>query len=123
MCNNLYTWEAPYQAKKHRIDKALGAVQRLQPILHPETPTNLDCKGHPACHQARTVQGPSAVHSFIWGQNLDSEEEDEFRLLVVEMMCLRKIMGVTCLDKIRNDKIRQTLELKHTVTELIFQNK
>ena len=44
-------------------------------------------------------------------------------LLVFEMMCLRKIMGVSRLDKIRNTIIRDTLGLKHTVTDKITQKR
>ena len=51
------------------------------------------------------------------------KKEDENRLLVFEMMCLRKIMGVSRLDKIRNTKIRQTLGLNYTVIDRITQKR
>ena len=47
------------------------------------------------------------------------KKEDENRLLVFEMMCLRKILGVSRLDKIRNTHIRQTLDLNHTIIDQI----
>ena len=51
------------------------------------------------------------------------KKEDENRLLIFEMMCLRKIMGVSRLDKIRNTKIRQSLGLKYNVIDKVTQKR
>ena len=97
---------------KHRIGKALSAVQRLQPIWI-----------------AKDIQRTTKIELYrvlvlsilLYGsETWTLKKDDECRLLVFEMMCLRKIMGVTRLDKIRNDIIRQTLGLKHTIIELII---
>ena len=54
---------------------------------------------------------------------MEFEKEDENRLLVFEMMCLRKILGVSLLAKIRNSHIRQTLNLAHTIIDQINQKR
>ncbi|XP_072050143.1 uncharacterized protein [Amphiura filiformis] len=51
------------------------------------------------------------------------KKEDENRLLVFEMMCLRKIMGVSRLDRIRNTIIRDTLGLNNTIIDKITQKR
>ena len=45
------------------------------------------------------------------------KKEDENRLLVFEMACLRKIMGVRRLDRIKNTISRETLGLKYDIIE------
>ena len=47
------------------------------------------------------------------------KKEDENRLLVFEMACLRKILGVSRLDKIRNTSIRHSLKISQTVINKI----
>ena len=88
---------------KSRIRKAQGAVQRLQPIWKAEN-IQQDTK-------VELLQSPSALNPPLRGRNLDPEKEDENRLLVFEIMCLRKIMRVSCLDKIRNTKIHSHFAL------------
>ena len=50
-------------------------------------------------------------------------KEDENRLLVFEMTCLRKILGVSRLDKIRNTTIRKSLDLKEDIIIQISQKR
>ena len=45
------------------------------------------------------------------------------KLEVFEMRCLRSILGVTLLDKIRNDEIRQRLNITTTITEIISKRR
>ncbi|XP_072041667.1 uncharacterized protein [Amphiura filiformis] len=47
------------------------------------------------------------------------KKRDEQRLLVFEMACLRKILGVTRRDRIRNTSIRDTLDYQCTVMNKI----
>ena len=51
------------------------------------------------------------------------KKEDENRLLVFEMTCLRKILGVSRLDQIRNTTIRKSLDLKENLNERISQKR
>ena len=51
------------------------------------------------------------------------KKEDENRLLVFEMTCLRKILGVNRLDKIRNTTVRKSLDLKENLIERISQKR
>ena len=44
---------------------------------------------------------------------------DENRLLVAEMSCLRKILGVSRLQRIRNEDIRKRLGMKETIIDKI----
>ena len=46
-------------------------------------------------------------------------KEEENMLLVFEMTALRRIMGVSLLDKIRNEVIRERLGVKETIVELV----
>ena len=98
-----------------RIRKALGAVQRLQPIWKAE-----DIQQDTKVELYRVL-----VISilFYMAETWTQEKEDENRLLVFEMMCLRKIIGVSRLDKIRNTKIRQSLGLDYTVIDRVTQKR
>jgi hypothetical protein len=49
--------------------------------------------------------------------------EDNGRLEVFEMRCLRAILGVTLRDRIRNEDIRQQLGVKSTITEVIRERR
>ena len=46
-------------------------------------------------------------------------EEDERRLLVFEMQCLRTILGVTLRDRLRNIQIRNRLGVDKTIVDII----
>ena len=46
-------------------------------------------------------------------------KEDERRLLTMEMSCLRRMLGVTRLDRIKNKEIRKRVNLPETVVEVI----
>ena len=78
---------------QYRIGKALGAVQRLQPIW-----------------KADGIQQDTKVELYralvlsilLYGaETWTLRKENERRLLVFEMMCLRKIMGVSRLENVR----------------------
>ena len=45
--------------------------------------------------------------------------DDENRLNVFEMSCLRRILGVSRLDKIRNSHIKQSLNLETSATDRV----
>ena len=45
------------------------------------------------------------------------------KLEIFEMRCLRSIMGVTLLDKIRNEDIRKSLNITNTITEIIAKRR
>ena len=47
------------------------------------------------------------------------KKKDEHRLLVFEMSCLRRIMGVSRRDKIRNTNIRERTNCQITIVEKI----
>ena len=46
-------------------------------------------------------------------------EEDERKLLVFEMQCLRTILGVTLRDRLRNVDIRKRLGVNRTIIDII----
>ena len=46
-------------------------------------------------------------------------EVDKRKLEVFEMRCLRAILGVTILVRMRNDYIRKKLNVKYSITEII----
>ena len=92
---------------KNRIGKALGAVQNLQKIW-----TAKDIR----CTTKLELYKVLILSILMYGsETWTLRKEDENRLLVFEMICLRKILGVTRLDKIRNTIIRETLGLEDTI--------
>ena len=46
---------------------------------------------------------------------------EEKKLLVVEIAALRKIIGVTCFDKIRNEDIRVKKGCVKTVVQIVYE--
>ena len=52
-----------------------------------------------------------------------NKNDDENRLNVFEMSCLRRILGVRTLDKIRNSHIKQSLNLKTSVTDKVSKKR
>ena len=54
---------------------------------------------------------------------MNLEKEDEDRLLVFEMIWLRKILCVSRVDKFFNTTIRKSLGLKENVIERISQKR
>jgi hypothetical protein len=94
-----------------RIGKAIGALQNLSDIWN--------------SNQISTSSKMQLYNSLILpilmygSETWTMKKEDENRLLVFEMTCLRKILGVTKLDKIRNTIIRTSLGLKLNVIERI----
>ena len=96
---------------KQRICKALGAVQRLHTIWQSK-----DIRKDTKLQLYNTL----ILSILLYGaETWTLKKADENRLLVFEMACLRKIMGVTRLDKIRNQKIRETLGHNRTVLDII----
>ena len=47
------------------------------------------------------------------------KKEDENRLLVFELMCLRKVPGVSVLNQIQNNRISQSLDLNYTTIDWV----
>ena len=90
---------------KHRIGKALGAFQSIKDIL-----ASKDIK---TATKIKLYQTPILSILMYGSETGTMKKEDENRLLLFEMTCLRKIMGVSRLDRIRNTIIRETLGLKY----------
>lgn len=100
---------------KLRIGKAVGAVQKLQAIWRSkDICTNTKLELYKVLVLSILLYGAEA-----W----TLKKEDENRLLTFEMMCLRKILGVSLLDKIRNTIIRKSLGLKRTVVETVSKKR
>ena len=80
---------------------AMGAIQKLNPIWNSNVikrPTKLELY--------RVLVLSIATYG---AETWSLKKSDEQRLRVFEMACLRKILGVTRLDKIRNTRIRERL--------------
>ena len=89
---------------KYRIGKALGAMQNLNDIWKSK-----DIFTSTEIQLYKTL----IISLLMYGsETWILKKEDENRLLVFEMTCLRKILGVSRLDKIRNTTIRKSLDLK-----------
>jgi len=100
---------------KHRIGKALGTVQHLNDIWSSKdiTPTT-----------KMQLYNTLILSILMYGsETWTLKKEDENRLLVFEMACLRKIMGVSRLDKIRNSTIRNSLNVNHDIIAQIRQKR
>ena len=86
---------------KRRVGLAMGAIQKLNPIWNSNVikrPTKLELY--------RVLVLSIATYG---AETWTLKKSDEQRLRVFEMACLRKILGVTRLDKLRNSKIRDNL--------------
>ena len=100
---------------KSRIGKALGAVQRLQPIWNAG-----DIQRSTKIELYRVL----VLSILLYGaETWTLKKDDENRLLVFEMMCLRKILGVSRMDKLRNTFIRQSLGTEYTIIDQIVQKR
>ena len=100
---------------KSRIGKALGAVQRLQPIWNAG-----DIQRSTKIELYRVL----VLSILLYGaETWTLKKDDENRLLVFEMMCLRKILGVSRMDKLRNTFIRKSLGIEHTIIDQIAQKR
>ncbi len=78
---------------------------------------------HPNKHQERTISSAGPVNHTVWRRNMDAQKGGRSRLGTFEMMCLRKIMGVTRLDKIRNTTIRKTQGMQFIILDRISQKR
>ena len=96
---------------KYRIWKALGALQNLNDIW----------KSKDIFTSTKIQLYKTLILSLLMygSETWTLRKEDENRLLVFEMTCLRKILGVRRLDKIRNTTIRKSLNLKENLIERI----
>ena len=100
---------------KYRIGKALGAMQNLNDIWKSK-----DISTSKKIQLYKTLI-PSLL--MYGSETWTLKKEDENRLLVFEVTCLRKILGVSRLDKIRNKTIRKSLNLKENLIERISQKR
>ena len=96
---------------QHRIGKALRAIQQLNKIWSSKDisiPTKME------------LYKVLVLSILMYGAETWSlKKVDESRLLTFEMTCLRKILRVTRLDKIRNTTIRESLGAQETVIDKI----
>jgi hypothetical protein len=100
---------------KNRISKAVGAVQRLHNIWQSN-----DIRKETKLQLYHTL----ILSILLYGsETWTLKKEDERRLLSFEMACLRKFLGITRLDKIRNQIIRDTLDHQKTVIDTISERR
>ena len=91
---------------KYRIGKAFGAMQNLNDIWKSkDISTSIKIRLYKTLILTLII-----YESETW----TFKREDENRLLVFEITCLRKILGLSRLGKIRNTTIRRSLDLKGT---------
>ena len=96
---------------KTRIRKAGAAFQRLNSIWTSKNINN---------HTKRQLYQTLILSILLYGaESWTMKKDDENRLHVFEMTCLRRILGVTRLDKIRNTKIKESLNLDQDVLNRI----
>ena len=93
---------------QHRIGKALEAVQALHNIWWSKEITN----STKVELYYKVLILTILLHV---AETWTLKKVDANRLQTFEMMCLRKILGVTRMDEIRNTSIRQTLGIKNTI--------
>ena len=96
---------------KTRIRKAGAAFQRLNSIW-----TSKNINNHTKMQLYQTL----ILSILLYGaESWTMKKDDKNRLHVFEMTCLRRILGVTRLDKIRNTKIKESLNLDQDVLNRI----
>ena len=96
---------------KRRIGLAMGIMQKLNSIWKSSEITTLT-----KLELYRVLVLSIATYGCeIW----TLKKKDEQRLLIFEMACLRKIRGVTRLDKIRNTAIREALNFHISIVNRV----
>jgi len=96
---------------KTRIRKAGAAFQRLNNIW-----TSKDIRNHTKMQLYQTL----ILSILLYGaESWTVKKEDENRLRVFEMMCLRRILGVSRRDRLRNTFIKNSLHLDQDVIHKI----
>ena len=96
---------------KRRIGLAMGGMQKLSTIwkskeITPETKMEL---------YRVLILSIATYGSECW----TLKKKDEHRLLVFEMSCLRRILGVSRRDKLRNTSIRESTNCQISIVEKI----
>ena len=96
---------------KRRIGLALGAMHTLHPIWRARNISN----------QTKIALYKSLVLSIVLyaAETWTLKKRDQSRLLSFEMSCLRRILGISRRDKIRNDCIRKQLGLETSIMDRI----
>ena len=100
---------------KRRIGLALGAMHALHPIWRAKDISN----------QTKIALYRSLVLSIVLyaAETWIIRKRDQDRLLSFEMSCLRRILGISRRDRIRNDHIRQKLDLETTIMDRIHSRR
>ena len=100
---------------KRRVGLAMGVVQNLNSIWKSK-----DIRISTKLELYRVLVLSIATYG---SETWTLKKADEQRLHVFEMACLRKILGVTRRDRIRNTKIRDILNYHKELTETIQSKK
>lgn len=96
---------------KQKIAKGLQTMGRLKRIWN--------CK-EIKINTKIQIYNSIVIPQILYGsETWVTRKEDEKRLLVAEMSCLRRILGVSRLQKLRNEDIRQRIGLKNTIMDKI----
>ena len=101
---------------KQRIGKAMGAVQELYNIWNS---TSIRVSTKTELYRVLIISILLQHGAETW----TLKKEDENRLLAFEMACLRKILGITRMDKVRNTTVRKQLNIQRTVINQICQKR
>ena len=96
---------------KNRIGKGLQAMSRMGKIWKSKN-ISLTVKVK--------VYNTVVIPQMLYGAETCALKKDQRRLLTAEMSCLRRIMGVSRLQKIKNDEIRQRLGMEETVVDKVM---
>ena len=100
---------------KQRIGKAIGAVQKQYNIWNS---TNIRVSTKTEVYRVLILS------ILLYGaETWALKKEDENRLMVFEMTCLRKILGITRMDRVKNVTIRKQLNMQQTVIDQICQKR
>eukprot|EP00057_Strongylocentrotus_purpuratus_P023161 XP_011677635.1 PREDICTED: uncharacterized protein LOC105444715 [Strongylocentrotus purpuratus] len=96
---------------KHRIGKAIGAFQALKKIW-----ASQDIR----CSTKVDLYKVLVLSILLYGaETWTLKKVDENRLHTFEMACLRRIMGVTRFDRLRNTHIRTQLNMEETIIDRV----
>ena len=96
---------------KHRIGKAIGAFQALKKIW-----ASQDIR----CSTKVELYKVLVLSILLYGaETWTLKKVDENRLHTFEMACLRRIMGVTRFDRLRNTHIRRQLNMEETIIDRV----
>ena len=83
----------------------------------------MDQPGHLKVLKSEDIQSSHPPHCHLWGGIMDITPSDTRHLESFEMRCLRVILGVHLMDRVKNEEIRKRLNIPNTICEEVSKRR